>query len=322
MHGSTIEVVSVWRKSRPIVIIGCIEEGRKRDDSWTLDEHNGRNDHRRCPMDTVSSEAFQDAQLHKTAVLIGATLAPVIESMSHLNSLVSQELMRLARRIGHGLIELGTMAEKVEKAYPKILSAVESIGRTGWVIPDSFSFCDIWRISDHIENGDLRRVDEYVIEHFSSDAGAELHRMVDETISLPIMANWSEMFREVAWAYENAKYSLVVPAGLAIIEGLVMLLAGQLSTPQTKPQVTWEEIGDTLGYGSFTFISHQSVLRFLQNLWENSDFSGSPPDSLKRHWVLHGRATGFATQADALRMLVAITGIADFHASPHSPEKG
>ena len=197
------------------------------------------------------------------------------------------------------------VARDFARSYPQMEAATDRLADLGWTIPM------LGTPRTFVELADPSYSDSKIgamLLDFYADADYELLRTIQgDILKAPLFAPWRELLNETFEAFFRGHYQIVVPALLMVTEGVVAIESSAAFPPdriKVVDRVT--QIQSQQRPQSIEALMWRSLQRWIAHLFQNSQFSGTPPARLNRHWILHGRDAGPWTATDATRLFASL----------------
>jgi hypothetical protein len=197
------------------------------------------------------------------------------------------------------LDQLANLWEESERQLVALEPDAARLGAAGWTIPLWAPIDQCRRILHRIPPGHL---DKAFVRHYSKDEGKASRELFAALLAAPGLDLWRPLIRQCIATYRRRQYLVTVPSLLLTLEGAV---ARATRRTGTKMRDYTAEARTNAKWGTRRLI-WASVQSFMVALYAPSDFAQSPPDTLNRHWALHGRERPEYTKADCLRLFQAI----------------
>jgi hypothetical protein len=176
----------------------------------------------------------------------------------------------------------------------------KELGACGWTIP---MHCTPREMSDMLDRAHAEPIDSVFLKHYTEDGGKR-GGLKEDLLGIETLEYWRPLLEQCLRAYEAGLYLVAVPALLTMIEGVTIRLGNNPKT--TDPRTVARAALSRTHPDSIELPIWASIDVFLSNLFANSSFSGTPPGTINRHWILHGRDRPVWDQADCLRLLQAL----------------
>ncbi|WP_282035203.1 hypothetical protein [Metabacillus indicus] len=183
--------------------------------------------------------------------------------------------------------------------YEKIHKATVKIGKRGWTIPFSFSIEQISFFEQELHTD----IDTIFMWYFSEEENFD--RMINAILSINEIKQWHEAIKQCVYAHKNKMFILSISTLIPILEGI--LSAFEKNKNNTKMMKVCKEMIESPDFPSiFDKIIWTSCYHFISTLYQKSDFSGTEPEIVNRHWILHGRTAFNNSEVDSIKIFNAI----------------
>jgi hypothetical protein len=206
--------------------------------------------------------------------------------------------------------------DEVTYEMSPFMDASCSLAKAGWLFPGSLTPREVVDLAELLIGKGVDEVDRWFIEYYSEKECREFATLETELVSLKSLEPFHPLLGDATWAYRQGRYGLVVPSALVALEGTVSRLTDFTLTGETRPDRMLKHKETTVDRECISFVGRSSIVAFLGALWRRAAFSEDPPEVLNRHWILHGRLPSFGSQANALRLLVALLGVGEHFEDP------
>ncbi|MFD4927695.1 hypothetical protein ACFWMS_02050 [Peribacillus butanolivorans] len=176
----------------------------------------------------------------------------------------------------------------------------KKIGLSGWTVPFSITFADM----DLFEKDSLTRrdIDAIFYKYYSEDEIFE--SMIDAILSNKNIERWHEAIEQCVYAHKNKMFILSISTLIPILEGILSTFENNKTN--IKMMKVCKEMLETTDNKSIKKIMWISCYHFISTLYQKSDFSGTEPETVNRHWILHGRTAFNNSEIDSIRIFNAI----------------
>ncbi len=184
--------------------------------------------------------------------------------------------------------------EEIEKGAMKLADA-------GWALCPVLPPKHFQEIADtEYTNDELNQI---MVEFYTTDNGIYLNELIQTTLlESSHLSDWQITISQSKVAYDAELYNVVVPALFTVVEGFLSKLVGTYATNNVRM------IGPTKAKATgnhkhrFDKSTWLTIFAIVNDLYQKSDFSGSAPTQINRHWVLHGRHTQNQAKIDAIKL--------------------
>lgn len=159
--------------------------------------------------------------------------------------------------------------------------------------PSNFSDAFL-NTNEHIEG--------FFLEYYSMNNGENLELLIAEIKKDNSITKWLPLIDDCYVAYRNGHKMVVVPALIAVIEGIQSQKIGILRTGQTKMIAPTRTKANQAHPTEIDSILWKSVLAVTEKLYMPSNFASEKPDFINRHWILHGRDSSEWGDIECIRL--------------------
>ncbi len=199
------------------------------------------------------------------------------------------------------LRESADLRRKFHESIASLEPKVRRLARGGWTLPMWATPAQTAAIAKMVP---LRSLDSFFVRLYSAPGSPQYLEMTQALESSPRLRPWRATLRDILRAYEGGLYRLVIPAALAVFEGVYADTVDHLRR-RGHPKTLAEQERKSAARGLESVVS-ASISEFINQLYKNIDFGLRAPRRLNRNWVHHGRIAPRRSRADALRLLHAI----------------
>ena len=137
---------------------------------------------------------------------------------------------------------------------------------------------------------------------------------IDELKKKPLIKPYDALYQQSITAYENDLFDLAVLGFFAIIDGLLSDITMDRASVKIKQRTEKAVNSDSIHVSVDIVdinkaIQKASLLRVSELLSESKSFSGEEPETLNRHWSMHGRTRTKKTKVDCEKLILFIYGL-------------
>lgn len=226
-----------------------------------------------------------------------------------INSIAKDVAERIERSLQQ-LPKLAGVTERMAEAFQKAPFQAKRLGQAGWVVTQGFSLRSLSIACNVLDSEGQEALDDLLVAYFEHEESGLFKPLTTRLLACDELQQWRPPLSDCLWAFEQGRYSLVIPVMLAIIEGTVTALLDQLKNGKARNAYkTWSAHANQPDPGRLRFVFWCSFDGFLSTIWSYIPFDGPPPHIVNRHWVHHGRQSDLHKKADAMRLLVALDSI-------------
>jgi hypothetical protein len=214
--------------------------------------------------------------------------------------------------------------EKIRLGIQRLNDAMqnaEAMGRFGWTIPFNADLDDCLRLL--ADASSPQSADAAFLYFYQANNRRSLILLLGDLEQQPMLEDFKGLLQEVAFGIDKEKYRLVVTALLPTLEAVVRRCWTDDAWKAGDRRKFFEEKIRALAPDSFGRIEWTAMRAFVEGLYAKNMSSDPKPQTLNRHWVLHGRGPADGNLADCFRLLQAIHTIIsladDDQADPQEP---
>jgi len=181
------------------------------------------------------------------------------------------------------------------------------LARFGWTVPMQMGLREMMEI---LKETDADAIDNYFLAFYD---GWGLRGIENSQL----LSRWSALLGQCFENYERGQHLICIPALLTVLEGAIAVPEGAMFLGASQRKALFDmkiaQGGDVEG------TVWESLRIFFDNLYQNSDFTGTRPSRLNRHWILHGRDEPNWRRADALRLFHTLFTLSSIFSLKHRP---
>lgn len=204
-----------------------------------------------------------------------------------------------------------TMRKNIEEEAIKRVSESDKILDTvvtkliaeGWTLPSELSIAAVNALGNTDELDD---VNSFMQLFYSYDDYRHMKAMIKEIQEAKIKAGLIKLVTECWSAYNSKMYAICATSLLSVIEGILSEFSDDKQDVRMK-KVCQKQVDNFPSDGS-TILKHVwiSYNQFIRNLYQKSDFTVDEPETINRHWLLHGRSDFEVQEIDCMKLFNAI----------------
>ena len=173
----------------------------------------------------------------------------------------------------------------------------------GWTLPSELSIAAVNALGNTDELDD---VNSFMQLFYSYDDYRHMKAMIKEIQEAKIKAGLIKLVTECWSAYNSKMYAICATLLLSVIEGILSEFSDDKQDVRMK-KVCQKQVDNFPSDGS-TILKHVwiSYNQFIRNLYQKSDFTVDEPETINRHWLLHGRSDFEVQEIDCMKLFNAI----------------
>lgn len=204
-----------------------------------------------------------------------------------------------------------TMRKNIEEEAIKRVSesdkildiVVTKLIAEGWTLPSELSIAAVNALGNTDELDD---VNSFMQLFYSYDDYRHMKAMIKEIQEAKIKAGLIKLVTECWSAYNSKMYAICATLLLSVIEGILSEFSDDKQDVRMK-KVCQKQVDNFPSDGS-TILKHVwiSYNQFIRNLYQKSDFTVDEPETINRHWLLHGRSDFEVQEIDCMKLFNAI----------------
>ena len=133
--------------------------------------------------------------------------------------------------------------------------------------------------------------------------------MVNGIKASPIKEGLKNLTDQCWQAFQNKLYAVCATSLLSVIEGILSEFSDDKQ--DVRMMKVCQKKVDTFPSTGSTIQKHiwLSYNNFIRNLYQKSDFSADEPETINRHWLLHGRSDFEIDEMDCIRLFNAVQSL-------------
>lgn len=138
-------------------------------------------------------------------------------------------------------------------------------------------------------------------------------KIYEDILSYPGLRGNKKLWEESFSCLKEKKYDIALLGFFAILDGALSFVAG---TEQTQIQARFGKILEScqINFESqdigYTFkLFKETACKTAESLGESSSFKGEEPNTLNRHWRVHGRSNRAVSELDCVKIIRLIYGL-------------
>lgn len=171
----------------------------------------------------------------------------------------------------------------------------------GWSLPTQFSYKQINEAANSIYTQE--QVDEAMLSFYTDNELSVLKDLLfNQVVVSPDFEPWKNVVKDCYKSFEQGFFLVVVPTLITVIEGYLSLKIGTLNSTNIRMRAPTKTKAEEPKEHRLDNTIWISIYTIIDNLYQKSDFTGTPPANLNRHWVLHGRNTPAEAKIDSVKL--------------------
>ena len=198
-------------------------------------------------------------------------------------------------------------AEESVQEFDKELDIVVSkLSTEGWTLPAELN---IYALKTIANTNKLDDINAFLKWFFTTEDFRKTKDMVNGIKASPIKEGLKNLTDQCWHAFQNKLYAVCATSLLSVIEGILSEFSDDKQDVRMmkvcqKKVDTFPSTGSTIQ--KHVWISYNN---FIRNLYQKSDFSADEPETINRHWLLHGRSDFEIDEMDCIRLFNAVQSL-------------
>ncbi len=198
---------------------------------------------------------------------------------------------------------ISSKAEESVKELDKELDVVvDKLSAEGWTLPAELN---IYALKTIANTNELDDINSFLKWLFTEEDYQKTKDMVNAIKSAPIKDGLKKLTGQCWQAFQNNLYAVCATSLLSVIEGILSEFSDDKQ--DVRMMKVCQKKVDTFPPTGSTIKKHvwMSYNNFIRNLYQKSDFTADEPETINRHWLLHGRSDFEIDELDCIRLFNA-----------------
>ena len=191
--------------------------------------------------------------------------------------------------------------------YQQWDDSCQRLAELGWTIPMGFTIREVIELAAPTNTD--QDIERYIVDFYICDQHKQLRRLHDDLMKSKELTQWHPLLRQCFMAFESNMHLVTIPSLISVLEGAVAQKCDTLRTSMIQPAKYKAIQAKQENPDSMEALIWKSVAKFIEKLYEKSDFGGDRPLLINRHWILHGRDSTMWTVGDSIRLFNALQTI-------------
>lgn len=195
-------------------------------------------------------------------------------------------------------------AKKSVSELDKILdTAVEKLVTEGWTLPAELPITAVSALGN---TDKLDDVNDFMEQFYAYDDYRNMKAMIKGIQESKIKVGLKKLVNECWNAFNVKMYAICATSLLSVIEGILSEFSDDKQ--DVRMMKICQKHVDSFPNNGSTIMKHVwiSYNQFIRNLYKKSDFTASEPDTINRHWLLHGRSDFKVEEIECMKLFNAI----------------
>lgn len=153
-----------------------------------------------------------------------------------------------------------------------------------------------------------------VERYYTEDDNRELGEVFSRCQQASQVSACSELFSQIISAYYAGHYHLACLGMLAVVDGILSDVSAMKESTSYKKRIQKleQKIADKFELSDLEkklLCIYVAMDNFEESIFKNSDFSQNEPETLNRHWMMHGRTHRAYTNLDFIKIILWLDAI-------------
>jgi hypothetical protein len=149
-------------------------------------------------------------------------------------------------------------------------------------------------------------LDAAFVRRYTMNDSAQLPAVWENLSASVAMRPWRLVIKQAIESYNDRRYAVVVPSLLLTFEGAVAVGSGTYKKRSTNPKRAASSKREET-FAGIRRLTWTSIQAFTERVFEDAPFDQRRPQTINRHWVLHGRAVAqWAQRTECIRFFHAL----------------
>ena len=156
-------------------------------------------------------------------------------------------------------------------------------------------------------------IDNILLEIETKNDDKKINNTIDVCIKCGLLQNHQFQFEQAIGAYRRNEYNIVITAMLPILDSLLSRYSGQIGTNMNRrmekiiKKFKLNEIPED-EYIAWSILD-ETLTTAIETLTEVIKFDKNEPQTLNRHWIIHGRSKRKISQLDCIKIINCICAV-------------
>lgn len=189
----------------------------------------------------------------------------------------------------------------LDTIYEEYSEIAMLIGKNGWTIPMSMGLSKLDALIDKDINIEL--LDEFFKDYYNEKM---FKTMLKHVKNSNLNSTQVELFLDCVEAFKKGRYLISTTSLITILEGILSQFGNDKKDIRMIKICRFKMDGTKNDRKIINHLVWASFFHFISELYNKSEFDKDEPESVNRHWILHGRTDKQLGAADCLRLFNAI----------------
>lgn len=176
------------------------------------------------------------------------------------------------------------------------------------LIENNIVFTDTLSMELASEISQSNNIDTIIEKYYFDNKQFRVNRVISRCENSKLIRNYKDLFEQIVATFQRGHYHLACIGLFSIIDGGMSLLSGDITTNFKRRIIQIQnnickkvELDDV---DKKVFLIFMALNSFDCSAFSNSNFSETEPNSINRHWDVHGRSRRPHSRLDFLKVLL------------------
>ncbi len=193
--------------------------------------------------------------------------------------------------------------KRVSELDKTLDTVVTKLVAEGWTLPTELPISAVNALGN---TNELDDVNSFMEQFYSYDNYRNMKAMIKGIKESKIKEGLIKLVTECWSAFNTKMYAICATSLLSVIEGILSEFSD--NKQDTRMMKVCQKHIDNFPSDGSTILKHVwiSYNQFIRNLYQKSDFTADEPETINRHWLLHGRSDFEVEEIECMKLFNAI----------------
>lgn len=157
-------------------------------------------------------------------------------------------------------------------------------------------------------------VDSLIQKYYFQNNEEQMNKLIACCLNAKQVTDYNVLYTQIVDAYQRKHYQLACTGLFSLIDGVLADVSNMITVTNFNKRITSIEnkLSTKVELNELdrkTICIYNSVDSLKSSFFGDSRFSETEPDTINRHWIIHGRTRKKCTQYDFLKILLWLDGI-------------
>ena len=254
-------------------------------------------------IDSILRALQQEADVVRRAVASLPPVEPLLRAIAqaqrHTEAFSARDLTAIAELVRTANVA----AERRAEEEPHLRELYAILAAEAWVGLENYLHADSAEILREVKEKGTAWLEEEICGDFRNDDSVDMNRLLEGWWTVPYLSERRDLIEDAIRAHRQGRYALSISALMPLIDGLTaaIIVAGPDKTMRVRDaaEAYHEQEQEAWSDCLLQVINEQ--------IYKGYDFrTEAPPSMINRHGILHGRISGFGTEANSVRTILLV----------------